>query len=108
MFVISPALVWQGEPLDIFLAALSAAGGVWIGTAVFMGYLVRTMPALVRLGFLAAAVALMIPAPAFDGAGWVEIGGGILAAILISNEYSNKKKRKNIRYFHDRVCRSAF
>jgi len=96
IFVISPALVWQGEPLDIFLAALSAAGGVWIGTAAFMGYLVRTMPALVRLGFLAAAVALMIPAPAFDGAGWVEIGGGILAAILISNEYSNKKKTVKI------------
>ena len=49
-----------------------------------------------RLGFLAAAVALMIPAPAFDGAGWVEIGGGILAAILISNEYSNKKKTVKI------------
>lgn len=96
IFVISPALVWQGEPLDIFLAPLRAAGGVWIGTAAFMGYLVRTMRALVRLGFLAAAVAVLIPAPAFDVAGWVEIGGGILAEILILNEYSNKKKTVKI------------
>jgi TRAP transporter 4TM/12TM fusion protein len=93
IFVISPALVWQGEPLEIFLAALSAAGGVWIGTVAFMGYLVRPMPGLVRLGFLISAVALMIPAAAFDGAGWVEIGGAVLAGILIAVEYSGKKQR---------------
>jgi TRAP transporter 4TM/12TM fusion protein len=94
IFVISPALVWQGEPLDIFLAALSAAGGVWIGTATFMGYLVRPMPGLVRLGFFISAVAMMIPAAAFDGAGWVEICGGILGAILVTMEYSARSKAK--------------
>jgi TRAP transporter 4TM/12TM fusion protein len=94
IFVISPALVWQGEPLEIFLAAISAAAGVWMGTATFMGYLVRPMPIPVRIGFLMSAVALLIPSAAFDGAGWVEVGGAVLGAFLIAIEYSAKSKLK--------------
>jgi hypothetical protein len=52
-----------------------------------MGYLVRPMSGVVRIGFLIAAVALLIPAEAFAGAGWVEIAGAVLAACLIAVEY---------------------
>ncbi len=91
IFVISPALVWQGEPVEILLAFISAAAGVWMGTAAFMGYLVRPMGGLVRIGFMIAAVALLIPSSAFAGAGWLEISGAILAVVLMATEVMGKR-----------------
>ncbi len=84
IFVTSPALIMQGGAVEIVLAVLSAGAGVWAGTVAFMGYFRRTMGALSRVGFLLAAVALLIPANAFAGAGWVEIAGAILAALLVA------------------------
>jgi TRAP transporter 4TM/12TM fusion protein len=84
IFVTTPALLMQGTVIDIILACLSAGAGVWFGTVAFMGYFARAMGALVRTGFLLAAIALLIPANAFPGAGWVEIAGAVLAAALVA------------------------
>lgn len=82
IFVTSPALIMQGEIIDIVLAVISCGAGVWFGTVAFMGYFTRPMSAVVRIGFLLAATALLIPSNAFTGAGWVEIAGGCVAAML--------------------------
>ena len=84
IFVTTPALLMQGDIVDIILAVLSAGSGVWFGTVAFMGYFARAMGGLVRTGFLLAAIALLIPANAFPGAGWVEIAGAVLAAALVA------------------------
>ena len=84
IFVTSPALIMQGGAVEIILAVLSAGAGVWAGTVAFMGYFSRPMGVLLRVAFLLAAVALLIPANAFAGAGWVEIAGAILAASLVA------------------------
>jgi len=39
-----------------------------------------------RIVFLLAAISLLIPPNAFPGAGWVEIAGVILAALLVTIE----------------------
>ena len=86
IFVTTPALIMQGEVIDIVLAFASCAAGVWIGTVAFMGYFSRPMGAVVRIAFVLAATALLIPANAFPGAGWLEIGGACLAALLVVTE----------------------
>jgi len=73
----------QGEIIDIVLAFSSCAAGVWFGTVAFLGYFTRPMSLAVRVAFFLAAIALLIPANAFPGAGWLEIGGGCLAALLV-------------------------
>ena len=65
---------------------MSAGAGVWVGTVAFMGYFNRPTGIPLRIGFLFAAIALLIPANAFAGAGWVEIAGAILAALLVTME----------------------
>ena len=84
IFVTSPALIMQGSTVEIILAVASAGAGVWVGTIALMGYFSRPMGVLARLAFLLAAVAMLIPANAFPGAGWVEIAGAILAALLMA------------------------
>lgn len=86
IFVTTPALIMQGGIIDIMLAFASCAAGVWFGTAAFMGYFTRPMSAIVRIAFFLAATALLIPANAFPGAGWLEIGGACLAALLAVTE----------------------
>ena len=87
IFVISPALIMQGVAIEILLAVLSVTAGVWLGTVAFMAYFTRPLGGLVRIGFVLSAIALLIPANAFPGAGWVEIAGAVLAAILAATEY---------------------
>jgi len=86
IFVTTPALIMQGEIIDIVLAFSSCAAGVWFGTVAFMGYFTRPMGAVVRIAFFLAAIALLIPANGFPGAGWLEIGGACLAAFLAVTE----------------------
>ncbi len=98
VFVTSPALIMQGGAVEILLAFASAAGGVWAGTVALMGYFVRPMGLVVRTGFLLAAIALLIPAAAFPGAGWLEGAGAVLAAMLGATETraSRASKSKNL------------
>ena len=86
IFVTTPALIMQGEVIEIVLAVASCAAGVWFGTVAFMGYFARPTGAAVRIAFFLAAIALLIPANAFPGAGWLEIGGACLAALLAVTE----------------------
>ena len=86
IFVTTPALLMQGGAVEIMLAFASCAAGVWFGTIAFMGYFTRPMGAVVRIAFLLAATALLIPANAFPGAGWLEFAGAILAALLAAIE----------------------
>ena len=72
--------------IEIVLAVASCAAGVWFGTVAFMGYFARPTGAAVRIAFFLAAIALLIPANAFPGAGWLEIGGACLAALLAVTE----------------------
>ena len=92
IFVTSPALIMQGGAVEIVLAVLSAGAGVWVGTVAFMGYFNRPMGAVLRIAFLLAAVALLIPANAFAGAGWVEIAGAVLAAALVATQTVGRRR----------------
>lgn len=84
LFVASPTLILQGEPVPIIIACLTAAAGIWIASGGFAGYLMGHLNRLFRLGFVAAGLGLLVPAQAFPGAWVFEIFGAVLAALLIT------------------------
>lgn len=86
MFVMSPSLIMQGTPVDVAIAAFTAFAGVWIATSGILGYFTRPMSWPLRLAFLAAGIALIIPTRAFASAAYVESVGFVLGAALVGTE----------------------
>jgi TRAP transporter 4TM/12TM fusion protein len=92
MFVLSPNLIMQGELLDILIAVVTAFFGVWLATAGIMRYFVRPMGLTLCVGFVIAGLALLLPARAFDGAGYIDIAGVALALLLTGKEWYAKRQ----------------
>jgi TRAP-type uncharacterized transport system fused permease subunit len=93
IFVWSPALLLIGTPTEITVAVASAAVGVWLGSAAISGYLFRELGVLQRCLFAAAAVMLLLPGHSFQGAGWIDLAGAVLAVSLIAIEWRARRAR---------------
>jgi TRAP transporter 4TM/12TM fusion protein len=94
MFVLSPNLIMQGQPLNIAIAVVTAFAGVWIATAGILGYLFRPMHGIVRIACIVAGIALMVPNQAFAGAVYVEIVGLILGIAVVGSERVTSRRLK--------------
>jgi len=94
MFVMSPNLIMQGQPINILVAVITAFAGVWIATAGMLGYFFQPMKWPVRIGYLTAGIALIIPNQAFNGAGYIEITGLILAVVVVGGEFFATRRLK--------------
>jgi TRAP-type uncharacterized transport system fused permease subunit len=86
LFVFSPSLLMQGDPLQVALAIVTALGGVWLVTVGVIGHLTRSLGSLHRVGFALAGLALMVPAQTFPGAIWTDVGGFLLGSALLTRE----------------------
>lgn len=86
MFIFSPSLLLNAGPLDIALTITTAITGIWLVSIGVIGFFRRAVPVLARLLFVVAGLALMIPADAFAGALWTDLGGGLLGALLFARE----------------------
>ena len=82
----------QGDLLDVLITVVTAFFGVWLATAGIMRYFVRSMSVILCAGFVIAGLALLLPARAFDGAGYIEIAGVALALILMGKELYAKRQ----------------
>jgi len=91
LFVFSPSLLMQGDPLTVAWAALTAAIGVWLGTIGVVGFFYRPLPGLARAAFLAAGVLVLIPADMFPGAIVTDIAGLALGGALLARELTQRK-----------------
>ncbi|MCZ6664422.1 MAG: TRAP transporter fused permease subunit, partial [Gammaproteobacteria bacterium] len=87
LFVLSPSLIMKGSFFEVILALVTAIAGVWLVTAALMGFGLRRMNAITRLGFLAAGSALLLPSGALQGGEFVDIAGAVLAVLLVGREY---------------------
>ncbi len=87
LFVLSPSLIMKGSAFEVVVAVVTAIAGVWLVTAALMGFGLRRMDALMRLGFLVAGLALLLPSGAFQGGEIVDIAGAVLAVLLVGREY---------------------
>jgi TRAP transporter 4TM/12TM fusion protein len=83
LFVWSPTLLMQGSAFDVALAFITAVIGIYLVSVGVVGYIVRPIGPLARVAFAVAGLAMMIPARAFEGAIWTDIGGFAAGAVLV-------------------------
>jgi TRAP transporter 4TM/12TM fusion protein len=91
LFVFSPSLLMQGNPLTVAWAALTAALGVWMGTIGVVGYYSAPISLGMRALFVIAGVLLLIPADAFKGAIFTDIAGLVLGGALLAREVFRRR-----------------
>ena len=87
IFVLSPNLIMQGDWLDVLIAMVTAFFDVWLATAGIMRHFVRPMSITLCTGFVIAGLTLLLPARAFDGAGYIEIAAVASALLLAGKEW---------------------
>ena len=95
MFALTPTLILKGEPLEVTVAVGTAAVGIWIASAGFLGFFFRAMGALSRLGFVEGGLALLVPAGAFRGALYLDLIGLVLAGGFVGWEYVMARKERS-------------
>ena len=92
LFVFSPSLLMEGSVLGIVWAVLTAAFGIWLGTAGVVGYAVRPIAPAVRASFVLAGVLTLMPADLFKGAFLTDVVGILLGVGLLANELRMARK----------------
>ncbi len=86
LFVLSPSLLLEGEPLVIAWSIATAAAGIWLGTLGVVGFFYAPIPPLRRALFVIAGVLTLIPADMFPGAIYTDVAGLALGAALVARE----------------------
>jgi TRAP transporter 4TM/12TM fusion protein len=87
LFVLSPSLLLQGTALEVIQASVTAVAGVWLASAGLGGYFRGRLDLIGRVAMTIAGIGLLIPADAFGGAFWLEIGGIVLAIAIVSRQF---------------------
>ncbi|HLB14320.1 MAG TPA: TRAP transporter fused permease subunit [Burkholderiales bacterium] len=93
LFVLSPSLLMEGNPLAIAWAVATAALGIWLGTIGVVGFFYRPIAAAWRVLFIVAGVLTLIPADMFPGAIVTDIVGLALGAFLVGRELARRRPR---------------
>ena len=82
LFVLAPELLMEGSALTILHTAATAAIGVWLVSAGFMGFFARPLGTLHRVLFMAAGFLLFFPAGGVSYGIWTDVAGACLAGFL--------------------------
>lgn len=97
LFIKSPSLLLKGNPLDVFVAIVTAVAGVWLISASVVGYFKRPLAPVMRMSFATAGLLLLMPSGTGGGALTTDIVGFALAALLVSREaFAVRKLRGGI------------
>ena len=86
LFVFAPTLIMEGGAGQVILATVTAIAGVWLASAGMLGYFARPLGWAMRMIFLIAGLALLIPAEAFTGALYLDAAGAALGALAAGRE----------------------
>lgn len=92
LFVVSPALLMDAGPVEILIAGAAAVAGIWAVSVGIAGQLFAVLTGPMRLLFIAAGLALLVPGPLFDAAPMVNLAGAALAVLLLVT--NNLQKRR--------------
>jgi TRAP-type uncharacterized transport system fused permease subunit len=93
LFVLSPTLLMIGAPLEIGVAAITAAIGIWLVCIAMTGFYQRLLSLPMRLLFGALGLMCMVPAGAFPGAGYTDLAGVAGGLMLIGWEQWRKRSQ---------------
>ncbi|WP_346892277.1 TRAP transporter fused permease subunit [uncultured Roseibium sp.] len=84
LFVFSPTLLLQGEPLEIGLAVTTAVVGVWLVSIGLAGYFAGHLTSWVRVLFALAGLLALIPSGAFPQAFVTDVIGVACGFLLMA------------------------
>ncbi|MBL4600117.1 MAG: TRAP transporter fused permease subunit [Rhizobiaceae bacterium] len=87
LFVFSPTLIMVGEPLEIAIATITAAMGVWLVSAALAGFFAGRLSPIMRILFGAFGLLALIPAGAFEGGYITDLVGVIGGVSLMAFNY---------------------
>jgi TRAP-type uncharacterized transport system fused permease subunit len=94
IFVLSPALLWQGSAYAIAEGAITAFIGVWFGSCGLIGYMFGPQSAICRVLLFVAGILLLLPADAIPY-GLLINGVGLAIGILVgTRDYLANPKKK--------------
>jgi TRAP-type uncharacterized transport system fused permease subunit len=84
MFVASPSLLMQGEPMDIAVDMVAAVAATWLISVGIIGYYAQPLALWERAIAVLAGLGLLTPHAAFDGAVEANFVGLIAGALLVA------------------------
>jgi TRAP transporter 4TM/12TM fusion protein len=94
LFVMSPTLLFEGDPLYVAIDLLTAIAGVWVMSIALVGYLLEPIRLLGRLAFGAAGLLLLLPANTVTHGFWLAVLGGIAGVALVGGHLMAARKRQ--------------
>jgi TRAP transporter 4TM/12TM fusion protein len=97
LFVMSPNLLMQGQPLDIALAFVTATMGIYLVSVGVIGFMTRPIGPVLRIAFGVSGLLMMIPANGFPGAIWTDVAGFIFGVVLIVSELGFMRRQRQAR-----------
>lgn len=93
LFVLSPTLILIGDIEAVALAAVTAAGGVWLASIAMAGYGAGALNGVERTLFGTAGLMMLTPAGLFDGAIYLDLAGIVAGLLLLIREFYFKRNR---------------
>ena len=86
LFVFSPSLLLEGNPLALIHDVATALAGVWMVSVGLIGFLHRQLSRPARTLVIIGGLALLIPAGSFTGGLWTDVGGAVIGLFSIGRE----------------------
>ena len=93
LFIYSPSLLFEGNPLTLLQDVVTAVAGVWLVSASLVGYLFRPLPPVQRSLIAVGGLLLLIPLGAFPVAYWTDVVGLLVAGLVVAREYNHRRVR---------------
>jgi TRAP transporter 4TM/12TM fusion protein len=97
LFIYSPSLILIGGTAEIIHAVITAMLGVWLVSAGLAGYFMTRLSLTMRILFVIAGLASLLPAGAFPQAVYIEIPGVALGLLLMTLEYMRGRRPVPVR-----------
>ena len=94
IFVLSPALLWQGSGYAIAEGAITAFIGVWFGSCGLIGYMFGPQGMIGRVLLFVAGILLLLPADAIANGLLINGIGLAIGVIWGAKDYLANPKKK--------------
>ena len=90
--MLTPALIMDDTALAIALNLARMLFGIFLGTAVVIGYALGKLSPAARVLYGVLAASILLPPEAFAGAVWLNVAASVLAAVLLLHEHRNRRQ----------------
>jgi TRAP-type uncharacterized transport system fused permease subunit len=91
LFVLTPSLLMDGSATAIVLNFARVLFGIYLGTAVVVGFALDRLSPQARALYALLSLAVVLPPEAFAGAVWINAAGVAIAIAVLGYSYSQRR-----------------